>query len=291
MNTCFFVSDLHGRKPLYKALLKAIKKEKPDFVFLGGDLLPNRKMNQIAKTDEESSFIPDFLFHEFNSLKESMKCDYPDIFLIPGNDDRAIIYNAVAEGEKAHLWRDLHNHCVVIGKYRFYGYGCVPPTPFRLKDWERFDMLLTTNPGCISPVDGYHSLPQGHDIKNATIYNDLQVLTKDNGLEFGVFLFHSPPFQTMLDQAAIRNENAEFPTSCLHVGSRAIRNLIEEKQPYITLHGHIHESARISGEWKQTLGCTLSISAAHDGPELSLVKFDLKDPFSVTRRLIKAPSL
>jgi Icc-related predicted phosphoesterase len=40
------------------------------------------------------------------------------------------------------------------------------------------------------------------------------------------------------------------------------------------LHGHIHESARITGEWKDQIGRTVMLTAAHDGPELALVEFD-----------------
>ena len=53
------------------------------------------------------------------------------------------------------------------------------------------------------------------------------------------------------------------------------------------MHGHIHESAAISGEWKQTIGRTLMLSAAHDGPELALIKFELHDVYFVTRILVK----
>jgi len=60
----------------------------------------------------------------------------------------------------------------------------------------------------------------------------------------------------------------------VHVGSVAIRELIEEKQPLLTLHGHIHESTRRTGKWKQRIGRTWMFNASHGGTELSLVKFD-----------------
>jgi uncharacterized protein len=52
------------------------------------------------------------------------------------------------------------------------------------------------------------------------------------------------------------------------------------------LHGHVHESARLSGEWKIRIGRTVSINGAHDGPELALVRFDLESPEAATRDLI-----
>jgi len=52
------------------------------------------------------------------------------------------------------------------------------------------------------------------------------------------------------------------------------------------LHGHIHESARLTGFWKDRIGRTHMFSAAHDGPELALVRFSLENPESATRQLI-----
>ncbi len=281
MNTCLFVSDLHGKMSRYEALLKIIRKEKPDFVFIGGDLLPHKEAIQ-SVDPSKSSFISDFLFRKFKKLKDKMECNYPEIFLIPGNDDHKLVFDTLFEGEKDDLWRIIHNHCIVTGKYSFYGYACVPPTPFRIKDWERYDISKDLGPGCLAPADGYHSTPPHFDPENATIESEIIKLTNDDGLEFGIFLFHSPPYNTAFDQAEI-SEGIVLP-----VGSKAIRNFIEEKKPYITLHGHIHESVRISGEWKQSFGRTFSFSAAHDGPELSVIKFELHDPHSASRRLIKA---
>ena len=287
MNTCFFVSDLHGKMSRYEALFKLIKKEKPDFVFIGGDMFPHRNILPGQSIEAGIDFVRDFLLPKFDKLKQKLDCAYPDIFLIPGNDDLKVLFDTLTEGEKFDLWRNLHNHCVVIGKYRFYGYGCVPPTPFRIKDWDRFDISKEIEIGCITPAEGYHSLPPDHDPENDTIQNDLHLLVNDDNLEFGIFLFHSPPHQTMLDNAKIFSVGADQPLVTRNVGSKAIRNFIVEKQPYITMHGHIHESPRITGEWKQSLCRTWSFSAAHDGPELAVIKFELNDPLSATRRLIK----
>jgi Icc-related predicted phosphoesterase len=72
----------------------------------------------------------------------------------------------------------------------------------------------------------------------------------------------------------------------VHVGSIAVRRFIEERQPLVTLHGHVHESARLTGSWRDRIGRTHLFSAAHDGPELALVRFDLEDPASATRELL-----
>ena len=61
---------------------------------------------------------------------------------------------------------------------------------------------------------------------------------------------HSPPFVTQLD--LIQGGKS--------TGSRSIRTFIEENQPLLTLHGHIHESPQLSGAYTDRLGETLSIN-------------------------------
>jgi Icc-related predicted phosphoesterase len=70
------------------------------------------------------------------------------------------------------------------------------------------------------------------------------------------------------------------------VGSIAIRRFIETRQPLLTLHGHIHESARLSSSWRDFIGRTHCFSAAHDGPELALIQFDPDHLEAATRQLI-----
>jgi Icc-related predicted phosphoesterase len=98
-------------------------------------------------------------------------------------------------------------------------------------------------------------------------------------------LFHSPPYQTKLDRAALDGKMVDHVPVDVHVGSIAIRRLIEARQPLVTLHGHIHESAELTGSWKDRIGRTHIFSAAHAGPELALVRFDTDDLEQATREL------
>ena len=72
----------------------------------------------------------------------------------------------------------------------------------------------------------------------------------------------------------------------VHVGSVAIKRFVEERQPSLTLHGHVHEATRLTGQWKIRIGRTVCINGAHDGPELALVRFDLESPDAATRELL-----
>ena len=54
----------------------------------------------------------------------------------------------------------------------------------------------------------------------------------------------------------------------------------------ITMHGHIHESGRLTGSWNDRIGDTVCFGAAHDGPELALIKFDSAAPIKAERTLL-----
>jgi Icc-related predicted phosphoesterase len=71
----------------------------------------------------------------------------------------------------------------------------------------------------------------------------------------------------------------------VHVGSIAIQRFIQERQPLVTLHGHVHEAARLTGYWREKIGRTYSFSAAHDGSELALVCFDPAHPENAVRQV------
>ena len=194
---------------------------------------------------------------------------------------------SVLQGESQGLWTYLHMRTSVCGDFTVYGYACVPPTPFLHKDWEKYDVSRYVDPGCISPEDGWRSVSvPANQICHATIRADLEKLAPEADLSRAVFLFHAPPYQTALDRAALDGRMVDNVPLDVHVGSIAIRRFILKRQPRITLHGHIHESARLTGSWRQQLGQTWAFSAAHDGCELALVRFDPADPAGATRELL-----
>jgi Icc-related predicted phosphoesterase len=224
---------------------------------------------------------------EFGKLREAMGDGYPEVFLILGNDDPLTAEAAVVETAESKLWHYVHVRRETWGEHAVYGYACVPPTPFLYKDWERYDVSRYVDPGCVSPERGVRSPPTSvRDIRYATIQTDLDRLAGDADLRKAVFLFHTPPYQTSLDRAALDGKTVDHVPLDLHVGSIAVRRFIRRRQPLLTLHGHIHESARLTGSWRDRIGETHLFSAAHDGPELALVRFDLGDLDTASRELL-----
>ena len=161
------------------------------------------------------------------------------------------------------------------------------PLHFMLKDWERYDVSQYVDPGCVAPEDGSFSVETDKKrIKYETIQKDLVKLCDEDDLATSIFLFHSPPYQTKLDRAALDGKMVEHVPLDVHIGSIAIKRFIEERKPFITLHGHVHESTALTGCWTDQIENTICMNAAHDGPELSLIRFDLNSPEKAERELL-----
>jgi Icc-related predicted phosphoesterase len=285
MRTCFFATDLHGRTDRYEKLLAMIVSDRPDAVFLGGDLLPRSGFSAIQSG--EPDFVREYLIPTFTRTRDALGTHYPEVFLILGNDDPRSEEDDIAAAAASGIWHYIHGRKVILGDVPVYGLAYVPPTPFLLKDWERYDVSRHVPPGCVSPEEGYRSLPSEEgEIKWTTIQKELVSLVGQDPLDRAVFLFHTPPSDTPLDRAALDGKTYEHVPLDVHVGSVAVRRFITQRQPLLTLHGHVHEAARLTGKWRTEIGHTLCINGAHDGPELALIRFDLEVPESATRHLL-----
>jgi uncharacterized protein len=285
MTLFFFATDLHGSLYRYERLFERILTERPSAVLLGGDLLPGGNWYSGAETGQD--FIRDFLVGRFAGLARELGSTRPKVLLIPGNDDPGAQGEILRTSGRRGRWTYLHGRSARVGEWTVYGYACVPPTPFALKDWERYDVSRYVDPGCVSPEEGYRSVPvEEWEIRTRTMAQDLEDLAGSAPMEKAIFLFHAPPYRTDLDRAALDGRMVEGVPLDPNVGSIAIRRFIQARQPLITLHGHVHESARLTGQWLCRLGRTVAISGAHDGPELALVRFYPERPDAAERELI-----
>lgn len=283
----FFATDLHGSSGRYDALLREIARDEPRAVFLGGDLLPHGALPAGSTRHRCAGFLDDYLAPALSSLRKRMGADYPAIFAILGNDDGRADETTVIEMEAKGLWTYVHQRWADLDGFPVCGYAFVPPTPFQIKDWERYDVSRYVPPGAVSPEEGFRTVAkEPRRARYATIARDLEDLAGDRDLESSVFLFHTPPADTTLDRAGLDGRMIDHVPLDVHVGSVAVRRFIEKRQPMLTLHGHIHESTRLTGKWSDRIGRTLMFNGAHDGPELSLVKFDLESPGAARRVLL-----
>ena len=252
-----YASDLHGEIHLYQELLSLTISSSADIIALGGDFLPSfpptKRYEDVVPN--QKTFIDQFLSLFLKRTIETTSVK--QVFLIPGNWDLGYPY----------LFKDPMKGIIDLNQksfrlkngYELIGYPFVPPTPFRPKDYERMDDSESAwppqkNPSYIrasdqtdqlAPIDPYLFLRQ-----RETIREDLDRLPKPLHQKRAIYIMHSPPFGTRLD--LIQGGKS--------AGSHSIKAFIEEHQPLLTLHGHIHESPDLSGTYSDRIGETVSIN-------------------------------
>lgn len=282
MIKALFISDLHGSKQKYDLLFKKILSEKPAAVFIGGDLLGFTGLDSTFPASFD--FFYDFLQPELQRLRTHLKKEYPQVYIILGNDDSKSHEDVLIDISTTGLLTYVHDRKVQFMGYSVVGYSYVPPSPFLNKDWEKYDVSQFTDVGCVSPEEGYRSIAVlTENLRFYTIKYDLDVLFKNSDMNKTICLFHTPPYQTHLDRAALDGKMIDYAPLDVHVGSIAVKKFIEKKQPYITLHGHIHESTRITGLWNQKIGKTFSFQGASETDDYAILIIDMENPQDAVR--------
>ena len=288
MIKALFTSDLHCKRHKYKFLFEKIKSEQPDVVFIAGDLT-SLSCNH-PQNFPDNDFYKDYLGRNLSILKSDMGEKYPAIYVIPGNDDGKNAVSSLLELEKDNLLRNVNERFITFKNYTVFGYSYVPPTPFMNKDWEKYDVSAFVDVGCVSPEEGYRSeKPDIHNLRYYTIKKDLEILFENKDTDSLVCLFHSPPYQSNLDRADLEGKFYDGVPLDVHVGSIAIKEFIQERNPYLTLHGHIHESTSLTGKWMENINSTYCMQGASLMNEASLIKFDLENPESA--EILKIPKM
>lgn len=283
---CYLVSDLHGHMERYQALFALLRSDPPDVLFLAGDLLPQPMARMAAPGVSDEDFVNRFLIPRFHSLRRELGDRYPTVLLVLGNDDSRYEEASILGGAVEHAWHYLHERRVFLAGRPVYGYNCIPPSPFRRKDWERYDVSRFVDPGSVSPEEGELTVPRSaRERRNATIAADLERMIGDAEVSSAVFLFHVPPYETVLDTTNLDAKKVDGVPLDRHIGSIAVRRMIEDRQPYLTLHGHVHEAYSLTGKFATKIGSTWCVSSAHREAGIVVVEFPLNDPSSATRRV------
>lgn len=149
--------------------------------------------------------------------------DLPDevtLVMICGNDDPMSVDDAFVHGTRV-VNPDLVGS-VEVGGFRFFGESRANETPWDCpRDYPDFDLeeFLTKK------LEGHRDF------------------------ERAIFVFHSPPHASGLDNAPALKDGRPITrgaeTVMTPVGSAAVRRAIERCQPLLGLHGHVHESAAV----------------------------------------------
>jgi len=286
-----YTSDIHGNEVQYSKLIRYAIKISADTIIIGGDIAPKG-----GAIEDYIKYQGNFLEYRLPELLRPLKKDLPNsnLFLMMGNDDCAA--NMDVLNKKSKLFKVIHNKRIKLTEdFEIIGYSFLPITPFGIKDWEKYD--LSKIPVTLKKEYARRKLTNYrlNGIKSAktrwrifqfdsevemkdSIQKDLAKKLFSKNPKKTVYVIHSPPDDTNLDMVSDKN----------HVGSIAVRLFIEKKQPYLTLHGHIHETVDISGTFKHNIKNTLCLTSGNHnvGEQLAVLVFDLYNPRNVRRIII-----
>lgn len=288
-----YTADLHGDIDSYRALLDLAVVAGAEAAIVGGDLLPHA-IKLLSAVEVQRDFVE----QQLRPLLRAFHQQHPAVavYLLAGNDDWAAAIAALAELEQEGLAYPLHDRVyqlsatdnrkpttagrdtdvggrpLVVGASLWLtGYACVPITPFSIKDYERrddgpppafgFGRAYASWSGAIEPIGA------GALAERPSIADDLAALARRSDPRATVYVCHTPPADTALDQ---------MPRG-RHVGSRALRAFVEREQPPLTLHGHIHEAPDESGRYAIRLGATWSVNPGHSAKRFQAVTLDTAD--------------
>jgi Icc-related predicted phosphoesterase len=155
-------------------------------------------------------------------------------YVIPGNDDPWSIDEVLASGTSV----DACDEAVrILGPHEMVSFGFANRTPWHTP----------------------------RELDEEEIYARLKVLVDQlESPATAIFNIHVPPRESSLDTAYEVDEELRYVTKGgrpheIPTGSSAVRQIIEETQPLLSLHGHIHESKGVT-----TIGRTVAINPGSD---------------------------
>ncbi len=155
-------------------------------------------------------------------------------YVIPGNDDPWSVDEVLASGTHVDACDEVVR---MVGPHEMVSLGYSNRTPWKTP----------------------------RELDEDEIYSRLKRLADQlEAPERAIFNVHVPPWESSLDTAFEVGEDLHYVTKGgrpheVATGSQAVRQIIEEVQPLLSLHGHIHESKGVT-----TIGRTVAINPGSD---------------------------
>jgi len=274
----FFVSDIHASNHCYRKYLNALKIYKVDVGILLGDLTGKLLIPLVEKagggwetnflgrpvevnTQEELASLKKtiemvgyYWIHltpdEFNAMSSSpqkqdsifkrlalerltewmaladerLKDTGLKVYMAAGNDDIFEVDNII---QNSSTMVNCNDQVVMVGDHEMATFSWTNPTPWdtpREKPDEELEPMLEV------------------------------LISKIKNKEKSIFNFHAPPHGFALDLAPqLSKDLIQAVDRKIHVGSLSVTKMIKKYQPFLSLHGHIHESRGIQKMGKTTM--------------------------------------
>ena len=264
-----YATDLHGSRAKFERVLEAARARRVDVVVNGGDMYPKN-----IPLERQHEFVSGFLDGHFaDHARSGVR-----LLCMPGNDDLAAFDPLFEETCARHAGvTSIAGRRVELGGHEFIGLNRVVDYPFGLKDRCHMDSEAYEFQEQISPpVVSDGEWPEFRGLKvlddwfaearaRPTLADELSALVRPRDPARAVYAIHMPPAGSGLDVCVDGRR----------VGSDALRAFLGETQPLLSLHGHIHESPRVTGAWRVDVGRTVAVQPGQEG-RLAYVVADLE---------------
>ena len=280
-------SDLHGIPEFYDAVAAQALATDAGCVVLAGDLGPEY-FGYSHLIESQRHFIQTRFTEFATALRDAGR----QLLVILGNHDWACLEPLYQALELDGLLTYAHGRCVPMpgaDDYDVIGFNLTTPSRFARKDWERLDRPgdeVEPHAGNLSRADGpfeFEYCAAGPYLESqATLEQEIAALPQPRDWRRTLLVAHNPPSRTLLDRLHSGRE----------IGSKSMRAYIERHQPLVTMHGHIHESPRVSGSFVDRLGESVCFNAGQrtNTKQWHGLWFDLEDPFGTAEHVLMGPA-
>lgn len=283
-----FATDLHGSERCFRKWINSARVLKADCLVMGGDItgkaiVPLVEVGEgwraemgdserIARDEEELKSLRDLIRA---SGRYDVDVTRQELERLEDDDElkASLFHRAMVESVRT--WIEIAEERLPATSTPAYFMLGNDDEEAVVAEAGSSDALRFSEGGVCELPDGYPMVSFGYS--TATPWSTPRELTEEGmaagireataGLEDtsrAVYNFHCPPRDTPLDQAAIldyelRPKQSAAGSLMGSVGSAAVRTAIEQDQPVLGLHGHVHECAAV-----QRLGSTLCVNAGSE---------------------------
>jgi len=268
----FYASDVHGSEITFRKFIGAAKLYNPNVLILGGDL--TGKMITTVVQCGDGTYTAEFLDVRHVIKDENELRAFEKIV----RDSGYYVYRTTPEGVKAlaeskDLQDKLFSELMVqtleswvrLAEENLRGTGIKCFVLPGNDDSYVIDEVLAKSDAVQNPEADVVRIDESHemislahanitpwncprDTQEAEIYQKIKAQAeKVQNMENCVFNFHCPPFNSQIDLAPkldkeFRPVMSGGEAQWAPAGSMSVRKAIEEYQPLLGVHGHIHES-------------------------------------------------
>ena len=284
----FYAGDIHGSRVCWKKFINAAAHYPADALVMGGDLT-GKALVPIVRAGDGSYSAEVIGEHrvahsaeELDQLQQAISTSGMYPWIVDPEEAAEIAADPAAREEaferallaELRLW-------VEFADQRLAGSGCrAYVIPGNDDPWSIDEVLAAGH--CVDACDetvrevgphellsfGYSNRTPWHtprELDEGEIYARLKRLADQlERPQQAIFNIHVPPRESSLDTAFEVDEELRYVLKGgrpheVPTGSSAVRQIIEETQPLLSLHGHIHESKGVT-----RIGRTVAINPGSD---------------------------